>query len=135
MLDHTRASNTINKLIPLAKRLLFLPKNNLPVCCGFQTMLIRWCGYYGELDKIQSFTYVFPCDFARKSNEVDIYGTGGTILADMKGLLMSLPGLKRLELIDLELEELDGSDCCIKTQLNIFFSGLANQTNTHSAFS
>ncbi len=44
----------------------------------------------------------------RKSNEVDIYGTGGTILADMKGLLLNLTGLKRLELIDLELEELDG---------------------------
>ena len=62
----------------------FLPKNNLPVCCGFQTMLIRWCGYYGELDKIQSFTYVFPCDFARKSNEVDIYGTGGTMTGNDK---------------------------------------------------
>jgi hypothetical protein len=52
VLDHTRASNAINKLIPKAKRLWFLPKNNLPVCCGFQTMLIRWCGYYGELDEI-----------------------------------------------------------------------------------
>ncbi len=39
---------------------------------------------------------------------MDIYGTGGTILADMKGLLLNLTGLKRLELIDLELEELDG---------------------------
>ncbi len=58
---------------------------------------------------LQSFTYIFPCDFARKSNEVDIYGTGGSILADMKGLLLNLTGLKRLELLDLELEEMDGN--------------------------
>jgi hypothetical protein len=31
----------------------FLPKNNLPICCGFQTMLIRWCNMYGELANIQ----------------------------------------------------------------------------------
>jgi hypothetical protein len=57
---------------------------------------------------IESFTYVFPCDFARKSNEVDIYGTGGMILQDMKDLLYLLPGIKRLELIDLELDGNDG---------------------------
>ena len=80
----------------------------------FYTVLSRhrWCGYYGELANVQSFTYIFTCDFARKSNEVDIYGTGGTILAEMKGLLLNLTGLKRLELIDLELEELDGIGFC-----------------------
>ena len=51
---------------------------------------------------------MFPCDFARKNNEVDIYGTGGMILQDMKNLLAFLPGLKRLELIDLELDGYDG---------------------------
>ena len=73
-------------------------------------MLIRWCGYYGTLNDIHSFTYVFPCDFARKHTEVDIYGTGGTILADMKGLLLNLTGLKRLELTDLELDQNDGKN-------------------------
>jgi len=61
-----------------------------------------------QLPNIQSFTYIFPCDFARKSNEVDIYGTGGSILEEMKKLLMNLTRLKRLELIDLELENIDG---------------------------
>ena len=57
---------------------------------------------------IKSFTYVFPCDFARKNNEIDIYGTGGMILQDMKNLLAFLPGLKRLDLVDLELDGFDG---------------------------
>jgi hypothetical protein len=30
----------------------------------------------------------------------------------MKGLLLNLTGLKRLELLDLELEELDGEKLC-----------------------
>ena len=51
---------------------------------------------------------MFPCDFARQNNEVDIYGTGGMILQDMKNLLAFLPGLKRLELVDLELDGFDG---------------------------
>ena len=66
--------------------------------------------YFGVLysTDIESFTYVFPCDFARKNNEVDIYGTGGMILQGMKDLLAFLPGLKRLALIDLELDGFDG---------------------------
>ena len=55
---------------------------------------------------------MFPCDFARQNNEVDIYGTGGMILQDMKNLLSFLPGLKRLELVDLELDGTDGK--CFK---------------------
>ena len=61
-----------------------------------------------KISDIKSFTYVFPCDFARQNNEVDIYGTGGMILQDMKNLLAFLPGLKRLELVDLELDGFDG---------------------------
>ena len=52
---------------------------------------------------------MFPCDFARKNNEIDIYGTGGMILQYMKNLLAFLPGLKRLELVDLELDGIDGN--------------------------
>ena len=59
---------------------------------------------------IKSFSYVFPCNFARKHNEADIYGTGGMILQDMKNLLAYLPGLKRLELGDLELDGFDGTN-------------------------
>ena len=63
---------------------------------------------YNVFSDIKSFTYVFPCDFARKNNEIDIYGTGGMILQDMKNLLAFLPGLKRLDLVDLELDGFDG---------------------------
>ena len=59
---------------------------------------------------------MFPCDFARKNNEVDIYGTGGMILQDMKNLLAFLPGLKRLALIDLELYVCLGWICNCKTE-------------------
>ena len=61
-----------------------------------------------ELRNIQAFCYVFPCDFARKHNKVDIFGTGGSILDGMKSLLMKLPGLKKVELIDLQLDVVDG---------------------------
>ena len=70
--------------------------------------MTKFCRVYGPMPDIKSFKYVFPCDFARKSNEVDIYGTGGMILQDMKDLLVFLPGLKRLELTDLELDTVDG---------------------------
>jgi F-box protein 39 len=61
------------------------------------------------LPNIEAFTYVFPCDFARQSNEVDIYGTGGEILQGLKNLLVRLPGLKRVELFDLQLEPVDAA--------------------------
>jgi hypothetical protein len=44
----------------------------------------------------------------RKHNEIDIYGTGGMILQNMKNLLECLPGLERLELVDLQLVGNDG---------------------------
>ena len=57
-----------------------------------------------KFSDIKSFTYVFPCGFARKNNGIDISGTRGMILQDMKNLLSFLPGLRRLELVDLELD-------------------------------
>ena len=68
----------------------------------------RYSQYYGTLDNIQAYTYVFPCDFAARNNEIDIYGTGGAILAGMKHLMNRLPGLKRVELVDLQLDSIDG---------------------------
>ena len=38
---------------------------------------------------------------------MDIYGTGGMILQEMKDLLVHMPGIRRLELIDLELDGFD----------------------------
>ena len=72
-------------------------------------MMTKFCRVYGTMPEIHSFSYKFPCDFARKNNEVDIYGTGGMILQDMKDLLVFLPGLKRLDLTDLELDSVDGT--------------------------
>ena len=81
---------------------LYILRNVIP-CSIYRSNQSIWC----FLD-IKSFTYVFPCDFARKNNEIDIYGTGGMILQDMKNLLAFLPGLKRLDLVDLELDGFDG---------------------------
>ena len=39
---------------------------------------------------------------------MEIYGTGGMILQNMKDLLQCLPGLQRLELVDLQLVGGDG---------------------------
>lgn len=39
---------------------------------------------------------------------MDIYGTGGSILSNLKLLLVRLPGLKRVELGDLQLDIADG---------------------------
>ena len=68
----------------------------------------RFSDYYGNLANIHAYTYVFPCDFAARNNEIDIYGTGGAILEGMKHLMHKLPGLRRVELIDLQLDSLDG---------------------------
>ena len=76
----------------------------MPIPCS----IYRSVNLYNVSSDIKSFTYVFPCDFARKNNEIDIYGTGGMILQDMKNLLAFLPGLKRLDLVDLELDGFDG---------------------------
>ena len=85
-----------------SKTLLYL---YFPQCTYF---IYRAVKLYNVFSDIKSFTYVFPCDFARKNNEIDIYGTGGMILQDMKNLLAFLPGLKRLDLVDLELDGFDG---------------------------
>ena len=71
----------------------------------------RWCNINRiKLANIKCFTYVFPCDFAKTNKEVEIYGTGGMILQNMKALLHCLPGLERLELVDLQLDGGDGRD-------------------------
>ena len=70
---------------------------------------LRWCMVnHKKLPNIKCFTYVFPCDFAKKNNEVEIFGTGGMILQNMKDLLYNLPGLETLELVDLQLDGHDG---------------------------
>ena len=61
------------------------------------------------MKNVQAFCYVFPCDFASKHTEIDIYGTGGTILQGMKDLLIKLPGLKKVELMDLQLDVVDST--------------------------
>ena len=40
--------------------------------------------------------------------QIEIFGTGGSILQNMKNLLQCLPGLERLELVDLQLDGNDG---------------------------
>ena len=107
VLDHEKASAALHRLAPRMRRLSLVPRNNLHNICAFERIMTKYCDLYGKLPDIESFSYTFPCDFARKNNEVDIYGTGGLILEDMKMLLEKLPGLKRLELRDLEL---DGHD-------------------------
>ena len=62
---------------------------------------------------------MFPCDFAKKNNEVEIFGTGGMILQNMKNLLYNLPGLETLELVDLQL---DGHDGYMFITLSIHFN-------------
>ena len=122
VLDHQRASTALHRLAPKLRRLYFVPKKNLHNICAFQRIMTKWCDVYGDLPDIETFGYTFPCDFARKNNEIDIYGTGGAILEDMKKLLYKLPGLRRLELHDLELDGHDAahildevSDVCCLT--------------------
>jgi len=104
-----RVSSAINKIGQKIKSLSFLPQENLNNIVDFQNVLIRNCdANRRKLPNVKNFTYIFPCDFARnKHNEVEIYGTGGMILQNMKKLLEYLPGLGRLELVDLQLEGAD----------------------------
>eukprot|EP00095_Tigriopus_kingsejongensis_P000406 maker-scaffold19_size710362-snap-gene-4.16 protein:Tk00406 transcript:maker-scaffold19_size710362-snap-gene-4.16-mRNA-1 annotation:"hypothetical protein L798_10119" len=109
VLDTVTASNALNKISHKLRQISFLPKVNLHNTCVFQRLMTKFCERQGSLPDIERFSYTFPCDFARKSNEVDIYGTGGMILQDMKALLNFFPGLKKLELIDLELDGVDAA--------------------------
>ncbi|TRY74482.1 hypothetical protein TCAL_01322 [Tigriopus californicus] len=109
VLDTVQASNALNKIAHKLRQISFIPKRNLHNTCVFQRIMTKFCEYKGSLPDVELFSYTFPCDFARKSNETDIYGTGGMILQDMKSLLRHFPGLKKLELIDLQL---DGVDAC-----------------------
>ena len=45
---------------------------------------------------------------------MDIYGTGGSLLEDLKKVLASLTGLKRLDLTDFQLENVDGIESTLK---------------------
>ena len=91
------------------------------------SICLRWCTVnHKKLPNIKCLVYVFPCDFAKKRNEVQIYGTGGMILQNMKNLLQCLPGLERLELVDLQLDGMDGTyvtKYCRKSQVEFHFQG------------
>jgi len=107
--DTMRVSNALNAIGEKLKCLSFLPHENLHNIVTFQEVVCRWCTVNRKkLPNIKCFVYVFPCDFAKKRNEVEIYGTGGMILQNMKNLLQCLPGLERLELVDLQLDGTDG---------------------------
>ena len=94
--------------LSLSKRLC-AGKENITKLFERLLQLFRWCSVNRKkLPNIKCFVYVFPCDFAKKKNEVEIFGTGGMILQNMKNLLQCLPGLERLELVDLQLDGLDG---------------------------
>jgi len=104
--------------------LSFLPTENLHNIVTFQNCITRFCYVnHKKLPNIKCFTYKFPCDFARRHDEVQIYGTGGMILQNMKDLLQCLPGLQRLELIDLQLV---GTDASMRwTRLEMFADSLS----------
>eukprot|EP00092_Neocalanus_flemingeri_P001028 GFUD01001097.1.p1 GENE.GFUD01001097.1~~GFUD01001097.1.p1 ORF type:complete len:570 (-),score=89.29 GFUD01001097.1:101-1810(-) len=107
--DTMRVSAALNSIGMKLKCLSFMPHENLHNIVTFQEVVCRWCNVNRKkLPNIKCFVYVFPCDFAKKRNEVEIYGTGGMILQNMKDLLTCLPGLERLELVDLQLDGLDG---------------------------
>lgn len=98
-----RVSKALHAIGEKLQYLSFLPMENLHNIVTFQTCITRWCSVMSrKLPNIKCFTYVFPCDFARKKNEVEnlmiylalvlylqvlIYGTGGMILQNMKELL------------------------------------------------
>jgi len=102
--DTMRVSKALNAIGEKLQCLSFLPTENLHNIVTFQNCITRFCFVnHKKLPNIKCFTYKFPCDFARRHDEVQIYGTGGMILQNMKDLLQCLPGLQRLELIDLQL--------------------------------
>jgi len=106
--DTMRVSKALNAIGEKLQCLSFLPTENLHNIVTFQNCITRFCYVnHKKLPNIRCFTYKFPCDFARRHDEVEIFGTGGMILQNMKDLLQCLPGLERLELIDLQLTGTD----------------------------
>ena len=109
MLDTGGASKSLERLMPRCNHLHFLPKSNLHVIGGFQSMMNRWFeNDLGNFDSIRSFTFDFPCNFADRKDKVEIFGFGGNVLKEMKQMFKHLRGLTYLELINLELDRCDG---------------------------
>ena len=111
MLDTGQASRSLERLLPKCSHLHFLPKSNLHVVGGFQSLMIRWIeNEFGNFENVESFSFDFPCNFAERKDEVDIFGFGGNVLKELKVLLKQLRGLRYLELANLELDRCDGLD-------------------------
>ena len=94
----------------LVQSLTIQPKSNLHNSAHFQKSFVRWtCLLSGLLNasrhclwndfvtfpNIRAFTYTFPCNFAKRGDKLEIYGTGGTMLQSTRNLLrVSISNLK-----------------------------------------
>jgi hypothetical protein len=66
-----RVSKALHAIGEKLQCLSFLPTENLHNIVQFQMVITRWCSAtMKKLPNIRCFTYVFPCDFAKKKNEV-----------------------------------------------------------------
>ena len=99
----------------LVQSLTIQPKSNLHNSSNFQTSFVRWCHLmsccveclclayvipivlneyrhclwndFVTFPNIRAFTYTFPCNFSKRGDKLEIYGTGGTMLQNTKNLL------------------------------------------------
>ncbi|XP_050436850.1 F-box/LRR-repeat protein 21 isoform X2 [Adelges cooleyi] len=108
MLDHLRVQYCLQSIGSYIKVLVFKPASNFYNLYEFMNMISFYAEHGQNVgSKISTLHYTFPCNMATSHDESVLYGTGGKLLEALKRLMGILPSLRRLELIDLMLENID----------------------------
>ncbi|KAK6640064.1 hypothetical protein RUM43_008341 [Polyplax serrata] len=117
VLDHYRTMQCIVNIGRHMRYLIFEPMMNFYNLYEFMNMLSFYAEQSRQNDsgdkignRIRGLKFVFPCTMGKKpilSESIRIFGTGGQILGSLKRLMTNLNYLKKLELVDLMLEDND----------------------------
>lgn len=118
VLDHMRTQQCLTRIGRNLKGLNFKPLHNFNNMYQFMAVLIfnirqsrrpNHDTMYTDVGKfITSFKYIFPCNMStKKTDDVQLIGTGGQLLKTLKELLYELNNLRFLKLVDLMLERYD----------------------------
>ncbi|KAK9496475.1 hypothetical protein O3M35_013238 [Rhynocoris fuscipes] len=142
-LDHLRAQLCLATIGRNFRVLVFKPMTNFYNMYEFMNMI----SYYAEQqgadrvtvkgigENIKTLRYTFPCNMLARDESQQasrLYGTGGKLLEAVKRLMGNLKHLKRLELIDLMLDNSEAvtllDDVCCECCTTLKYLSLLNFT-------
>ncbi|CAH0394318.1 unnamed protein product [Bemisia tabaci] len=112
-LDHLRTQLCLCSVGNILKHLIFVPQTNFYNLYEFMNMI----SFYAEQERsgskefsrgigsnVETLSYIFPCNQAYRNQPMELYGTGGKLLATLKRLMGNLCSLRCLQLVDLMLD-------------------------------